>query len=87
VTYIVDPSRSRRPPDRTRADAHRGRHLRDQIMIFGARGRSPALWSYVPPQRAETFRSCSHGRRTAIFSLNSMQVLRTSAVISVQFSI
>ena len=47
----------------------------------------PAPWSYVPPQPAETVRSCSHGRRTAIFCLNSMQVLRTSAVISVQFSI
>jgi hypothetical protein len=46
----------------------------------------PAPWSYVPPQRAETDRSC-HGRRTAIFSLNSEQVLRTSAVISIQFSI
>jgi hypothetical protein len=47
----------------------------------------PAPWSCVPPQRAETVTSSSHGRRTAIFSLNSMQVLRTSAVISVQFSI
>jgi len=54
-----------------------GRQVRSDI------GSAP--WSFVTPQVQSDHLVAAGG--TAIFSLNSMQVLRTSAVMSIQFSI